>query len=335
MGSLAIFPFKSEDIDVFKRNISEALSQPAVEAVLCVGYEQNACYDAIAGMAEHNTALTVILQDRLGTKRPGKGDGMNTGLQYFLDRTDHARVHFYDSDIKTFSREWITRAEHAADNGFQVVRHYFPRASTDAMITWNITKTGFALLWPQTRLPAIEQPLGGELLLTREVAEAMVDDARVLAQSDWGIDTLYTWKMFNHGFSLYETYREVGKIHKLYGRLTDIKSMLIECFAAVQSLQSEPVFNSTIRHEVEQPQGVPESVKRKTAYDIEGTLTLLMDGWTDRQQELLDYFPERISLPMLECQKRPRFGFMNEETWFEVYHILLQEFRADDPDWQE
>ena len=72
------------------------------------------------------------------------------------------------------------------------MRHYFPRASTDAMITWMITRPGLAMCWPTTVLPDIGQPLGGEVLFTREVAESLHVDPNVQAQSDWGIDTRYT-----------------------------------------------------------------------------------------------------------------------------------------------
>ena len=84
---------------------------------------------------------------------------------------------------------------------YSVVRHYFARASTDAMITWMITKTGFSLLWPDSELPWIEQPLGGELLFKRPVVEHLVKDDRVRAQSDWGIDTLYTFSTFRQAFA--------------------------------------------------------------------------------------------------------------------------------------
>ena len=153
MRSLIVFPFKSEDVEVFRKNIREAVAHPRVAEVLCVGYAENTCYQEIQAaipeiQKDREKGVLLVLQERLGDKRPGKGDGMNTALKYFLEETDYERLHFYDSDIETFSREWISQAENAADDGYQVVRHYFPRASTDAMVTWMITKTGFAVLWP-------------------------------------------------------------------------------------------------------------------------------------------------------------------------------------------
>lgn len=340
MSSLVAFPFKSEDIEVFRRNIRGAASHPRVGSVLCVGYEKNDCYKEIEAALpeierESNKEIHLILQERLGSKRPGKGDGMNTVLKYFLEKTDYKRLHFYDSDIETFSQEWITQAELAADEGYQVVRHYFPRASTDAMVTWMITKTGFSILWPDTELPFIEQPLGGELLLTREVAAKLYDDERCIRQSDWGIDTAYTWIMVANEFSLYETYVPIGKVHKLYKTLADLQDMAIECFSTIQQLRTEKVDTVRMIHRVERPGPVPDRVKEKTAYDLEGSLHLLMENWTDKQIELLNHFPSNVREGMAECQRRPRFAFMNAESWYKTYEVLLEHFDPADEDWQE
>jgi mannosylglycerate synthase len=337
MQSLVVFPFKSEDVEVFRKNIREAVAHPRVAEVLCVGYERNACYQEIQAVIPEieegsNKEIRLILQERLGDKRPGKGDGMNTALKYFLEETDYERLHFYDSDIETFSQEWITQAEEAADDGYQVVRHYFPRASTDAMVTWMITKTGFAVLWPNTELPFIEQPLGGELLLTREVAAKLYEDERSIRQSDWGIDTAYSWIMVANEFSLYETYVPIGKVHKLYTTLADLQDMAIECFSTIQQLKDEEVKTTRMVHRMERPGPVPDRVKEKTAYDLEGSLHLLMENWSEKQLELLNHFPSRVCESMSECQSRPRFEFMDAESWYKTYKVLLERFDPSDQD---
>jgi mannosylglycerate synthase len=337
--SLVVFPFKNEDPDVLLKNVHIAAIHPRVRAVLCVGADEDSCFRAATAAAPEIARATgktveVIVQERIGRLRPGKGDGMNTGLRYFLTKTDHDRIHFYDSDILSFSAEWITKAEDAADQGYQVVRHYFPRASTDAMITWFITRTGFAIAWPRSELPRIEQPLGGELLFTRPVAEALIADPRVQAQSDWGIDTLYTFATVAKGFSMYETYLGVGKLHKLYGTLTDLRTMLIECFAAVQSLAGKKVPEGTLHH-IEYQGPISEVVKAKIGYQFDGTLALLAHGWTDRQLALLDLFPQRVRDSLAACRSFPQVTFMDDDAWYETYRVLLCQFRVDDPDWQE
>ena len=58
------------------------------------------------------------------------------------------------------------------------------------MITWFITRPGLAKLWPGTVLPQIRQPLGGELLFTRRVAEHLVADPAVVGRQVDGSITL-------------------------------------------------------------------------------------------------------------------------------------------------
>ncbi len=295
--SLVVFPFKGEDPQVLLRNVEIAARHERVHEVLCVGGEEDECFRVLLSQApriskEAKKPVEVILQQRIGSKRPGKGDGMNTGLKYFLEETPWERIHFYDADILSFSPEWITKAEEAADCGYDLVRHYFPRASTDAMITWFITKTGFAILWPRTELPRIEQPLGGELLLTRDAAEALFAEPKVLAQSDWGIDTVYTFFSVAKGFKIYEAFIAMGKMHKLYGALTDLKTMLVECFSALQALSGEKVPEGGTHH-VERPGPVPEAIKIKIGYKFEATLALLSQGWNERQVSLLELLPKR------------------------------------------
>ncbi len=337
--SVVVFPFKREDPDVLLKNVRTAVAHPRVRRVVCVGAEEDECFATVARAApsiarSSGKEVKVIVQERVGTKRPGKGDGMNSALRYLLTNTEHDRIHFYDADILSFSEEWIAKAEDAADQGYQVVRHYFPRASTDAMITWFITRTGFAILFPRSELPRIEQPLGGELLVTRKVAEALLADPRVQAQSDWGIDTLYTFATVAQGFSLYETYMGVGKVHKLYGSLVDLRTMLIECFEALSSLAGASVAGTTLHH-VEYQGPVSEAIKAKVGYDVDATLALLAEGWTERQAELLDHFPPAVRDGLNPSRRIPRVGCMDDEAWYDTYRILLREYQSENPDWQD
>ena len=337
--SLVVFPFKDEDPLVATGNVWIVARHQRVSAVLCVGSGRDAAYHAIEAVAEDvradtGTPVRLILQDRLGTLRPGKGDAMNTGLTWFLDESDAERVHFYDADITTFGPDWITNAEEAADRGFPVVRHYFPRASTDAMITWMITRPGLAMCWPDTALPDIGQPLGGELLFTREVAEALRSDSAVQAQSDWGIDTRYTIATTAAGFGTAETYVPQGKIHKPYGSLTDIKVMAVECFSALQAARKTEVPGDT-HHEMEPAHAVSEAVKRKTAYSVGDTVGLLRDGWTDRQSQLLDLFEPDVARGMEASRDYPRLGFFDAALWGSTYRVLLDFFDPADRDWRE
>ncbi|MBI4537933.1 MAG: hypothetical protein HY704_00310 [Gemmatimonadetes bacterium] len=349
--SLVVFPFKGEDPETVLHNVRIAASHRRVSRVLTVGAERDETFRALGSEGpslrrETGTPLDVILQERIGRKRPGKGDAMNTALRWFLAETDLQRIHFYDADMLSFTADWITHAEESADLGFPVVRHYFPRATTDAMITFLIARTGFALLWPKSELPWIEQPLGGELLLTRPVAERLVAEERVQAQSDWGIDTVYTFTTVRYGFATYETYRREGKLHKLYGKLADLRTMLVECFAAIQELAEnhlEPsppagpvqMIPGGIVHRVEPHLQVPLQIIEKVGFDFEGTLALLLDGWNPRLEPLVEWFPPAIRDGLLENRSRPCFNFMGEREWAQAYRVLLDRFQPGDRDWEE
>lgn len=341
--SLVCFPFKEEDVAVVVRNLKTAASHPRVAAVLCVGYSQGATWHAIETAKSQISASTgkeifLVLQRRIGNAlRGGKGDGMNTGLSFFLENPTYPRLHFYDADIVSFSENWITKAEKQADLDYDVVRHYFPRSSTDAMITWLVTKLGVAMLWPNSSLPFIEQPLGGELLLTRKAAEVLYSDPRVRAQSDWGIDTLYTFVSAQAGLRLAEVYIPEGKVHALYGGLRDLRTMLVECFAAVQSLRNEALpSGDTSAHCIESAKPVPELIKQKVGYDVEKTLKLMRSNWTPRQRELLqEHFDDALVTGLLSAVEWPCWKFADEEVWKSAYLTFLENFQKGDDDWEE
>eukprot|EP00271_Cylindrocystis_brebissonii_P005457 TRINITY_DN1748_c0_g1_i2.p2 TRINITY_DN1748_c0_g1~~TRINITY_DN1748_c0_g1_i2.p2 ORF type:complete len:431 (-),score=71.44 TRINITY_DN1748_c0_g1_i2:5203-6495(-) len=340
--SLVCFPFKEEDVTVAVRNVETAASHPRVSAVLGVGYSRGDTWHAIesnAAAIERRTGKKVILQlqKRIGLNlRGGKGDGMNTAISFFLEHPEFNRLHFYDADIVSFSTDWITKAEKQGDLDFDLVRHYFPRSSTDAMITWFVTKIGFALLWPNSVLPHIEQPLGGELMLTRRAAEILYADQRVRSQSDWGIDTLYTFVTAQAGLKVAEVYISEGKVHALYGGLRDLRTMLVECFSAVQTLRNEKLEETAGLHRMEAAKAVPDLVKQKIGYDIEKTLKLLRDNWTPRQKELLaQHFDPALAKGLVLASEWPSWSFCDEEAWVNAYVKFLDHFEKGDDDWEE
>ena len=163
--SLVVFPFKSEDPSLVLRNMSIAANHEAIDEVWAVATEEGQGELGVRlGARDLSRALSkpveVILQERIGRLRPGKGDAMNTAMARAADQ-GRERVHFYDADITNFDASWIDGAETAADRGYGTVRHRFPRAATDAMITWMITRPALARLFPGTFLPRLDQPLGG------------------------------------------------------------------------------------------------------------------------------------------------------------------------------
>lgn len=350
--SLVCFPFKQEHLPTILRNIKIAAEHPDVSLVLLSSACENSCHAQVSAAIDevsesdnpYPVPVVTIVQSRLGSLRPGKGDGMNSAMNYFLSAHELpelqleqplARLHFYDADIESFDADWITKAEAGMSDGYDLVRHYFARSSTDAQVTWQVTKVGFALLWPSSTLPLVQQPLGGELCFSRRVVQALMADARVVRQSDWGIDTLYTFVCAQNGFSVLEAYMPQGKMHALYNGLADLKTMLCECFGAVQSLRGEDVTVPPNVHCIEPAGPVSRLIAQKIGYDVQKTLKLLRENWTERQVELLGCFSEEVRGGMLSAREWPEYMFMSEEAWIGAYQVCLEKFELGDEDWRE
>ncbi|HEX6146129.1 MAG TPA: hypothetical protein VF083_05075, partial [Acidimicrobiia bacterium] len=232
------------------------------------------------------------------------------------------RTHFYDADITNFDTGWIDGAESAADRGYGVVRHRFPRAATDAMITWMVTRPGLALRYPGTVLPRLGQPLGGELLLTAPAVEALATDPAVRARSDWGIDTVITHATACLDLGLFEHNAADGKRHALYGSLTEIREMVLECLDAVASLHGEPPPGQILH--ADPPAPVPEDLKQTLAYDVSKT------------RESISAPPdtaERDILTSLGIDPDSSIE-MNGDRWKEVLPSLLERFELGDDAWR-
>ncbi len=336
MKSMVVFPFKVEDHEVALGNLATAAAHERVGRVLAVGAAREETFEFLAReapllMAATGTPVEVIVQDRLGDRRPGKGDGMNTAMRRFLD-TDLERLHFYDTDITNFDSSWIEGAERAADGGYPIVRHYFPRASTDAMITWLITRPLFAIGHPDSILWQIQQPLGGEILLSRPVVERLAADPLVRGRSDWGIDTLITYSTAATGLPIYEHYIRGGKQHALYGSLDELRDMVVECFEAATEVTTLAGLGP-VDHVVEPQSPVEEAVAYRVAYDAEATIHLLGAGWTTAEISAASFLPDAIAGPLLGNLIRPTFAFLDAGMWFETLLALRANYRSE-PGWR-
>ncbi|CAN5231366.1 hypothetical protein BH18ACT5_BH18ACT5_14870 [soil metagenome] len=217
-SSLVVVPFLAEDPHLVALTFNLAAAHPAVAEVIGVHGSDESTVARVRSLAP---AFRTVPQKRIGLLRPGKGDAINTGFDYFL-ASSHNRLHFFDADIKTFDGTWIEHAEVGLDHGFDTVRHFYPRAATDGMITAMLTRPGMAMLWPHSILSRIKQPLSGEVAFTRHAVELLVSEPGVREQSDWGIDTVITVSSTRLGLSLFENFVAAGKDHKLYDGLDDL-----------------------------------------------------------------------------------------------------------------
>lgn len=326
--SLVVFPFKNEDLAVIADNLSVAAGHERVVEVWAVAASVGSSMDDVVGYADdieraHGTPVKVFAQDRLGSFRSGKGDGMNTALKMSAE-AGFDRTHFYDADITNFDQGWIDAAEKAADRGFGVVRHRFPRAATDAMITWMITRPGLAKIFAGTVLPRLGQPLGGEILLSGRVVENLAEDRFVRDRSDWGIDTVLTHATAVMGEGIFETNIEDGKRHALYGSLFEIEPMLVECLDAVQSLARRPGPPPATIFERDEPTAVPEDLKQTVGYDLAATRAAVADPPSEAERAVL------LSLGVDPDDPGP----IDAVRWGEILERLLAQFDLNDPAWR-
>lgn len=323
--SLVVFPFKEEDPSVVAANLATAARHEAVDEVWAVAASEGAAMAGVAevaaGIQDGGAPVSVFAQRRMGSYRSGKGDGMNTAIALAAER-GFDRVHFYDADITNFDESWIDGAEAGADRGYGVVRHRFPRAATDAMITWMVTRPGLALLFPGTLLPRLGQPLGGELLLTSDVVEALAGDPFVVARSDWGIDTVLTHATSLSGAGIYEHNAPDGKRHALYGSLTDIREMLLECLDAVASLRGRPA--PAAGFDADPPAPVPDDLKQTVAFDLASTRDSIAEPPGDDEIGLLASLGLDPTRPL----------GIDGAAWARIFPEFLERFRLDDPNWR-
>lgn len=330
MSGVVVVPFRDEDPAVLERTIAIAASHPAVRRVIAVGYDRG---DTAA--VPDLPGVDALAQRRVGTHRAGKGDGMLTGLDAALADPGAGRIHFYDADIRSFDASWIDRAESALDDGFDVARHFFDRAATDAQVTWHITRPGLALLWPGSILPDIEQPLGGELALTRRAAERLADVPWVRERSDWGIDTALTVGMAATGLSVAEVFVPQGKDHGLYGGLDDLRDMATECFATLAELRSVDVADARPgQHRVDEPGEPPPAVTSKVAFDVETSLPLLTTGWTTAEVDLVETLPVPLRRGFEEMARFPTWSFLDDAAWLSFLRLGLERYDHLDAAWR-
>lgn len=336
--SLVVFPFKQEDPAVVRKNFEVAAGHERIGEVWGVAATEGASLEQVSDLgaevsSRYGKPVEVFAQQRIGSLRPGKGDGMNTAITRAASE-GFERIHFYDADITNFDESWIEGAETAADHGFEIVRHRFPRASTDAMITWMITRPSLAMLFPDTILPRLGQPLGGELLMSGYVANELASNGFVRSRSDWGIDTLITHATASLGVSMYEHDVTDGKRHALYGSLDEIRDMVIECLDAARSLRGKPGPPGQARFSSDPPSEVPDDLKEVVGYDVDKTTPLLKDDWSSAEAGLAEDLEPKLAGQVLTNRHTPNYAFMDANTWGEVLVWLLSGFQLEDRAWR-
>ena len=158
------------------------------------------------------------------TEVRGKGVGMiNGGIAAIKEGFDN--IAFIDGDIYNPNLgSWFKFLFEPLERNIDVVKASFLRHPADAQITRHITKPLIAMFFPNAWV--IDQPLGGELALKKEVLKDLLMND-IPPPYDWGIDTFITMKSLIRGYNIGEVY--LGQ--KMHGKktLTNLREMFIQC----------------------------------------------------------------------------------------------------------
>lgn len=208
--------------------IEEGLKAATVDEVLVVdGWSTD---DTVVLLSERLPSLEEKYHKRVRLihselRNTGKGGAMVTGIKQAL--TDgHARIIFLDADITSMTSKWCDVLVEGIDrHNVAMTRGYFDRSPFDAQITRHVTRPLINLFFPEGR--EINQPLGGELCLTAELARNLLD-CGIAPPHTWGIDTFLIINTLVRGYRLAELYL-TQKTHKKKS-MDKLRGMFIECF---------------------------------------------------------------------------------------------------------
>jgi hypothetical protein len=208
--------------------IEEGLNATTVDEVLVVdGWSTD---DTVAVLNERLPELADRYGKRVGLVRSelrntGKGGAMVTGIKQAL-ADGHDRILFLDADITSMTSKWCDVLIEGVDRyDVAMTRGYFDRSPFDAQITRHVTRPLIGLFFPEGR--EVNQPLGGELCMTADLARHLLD-CGIAPPHTWGIDTFYIINTLIGGHRVAELYL-TQKTHRKKS-MDELKTMFIECF---------------------------------------------------------------------------------------------------------
>lgn len=162
---------------------------------------------------------------RSDLRNTGKGGAMVTGIRGALAE-GHRTVSFLDADITSLTSRWCDLLIGGIDRyDAAMTRGYFDRSPFDAQITRHVTRPLINLYFPEGR--PVNQPLGGELCFTAELARYLLDPG-IAPPHTWGIDTFFVINALMGGYSVVEIYL-TQKTHNKKS-MDELRAMFLECF---------------------------------------------------------------------------------------------------------
>jgi hypothetical protein len=208
--------------------IEEGLKAASVDEVLVVdGWSTDDTVPLLSewlpGLEEKYSKRVKLIHSEL--RNTGKGGAMVTGIKRAL-ADGHDRIIFLDADITSMTSKWCDVLVEGIDQyGVAMIRGYFDRSPFDAQITRHVTRPLINLFFPEGQ--AVNQPLGGELCLSAELAHYLLD-CGIAPPHTWGIDTFLIINTLVGGYRVAELYL-TQKTHNKKS-MDELKTMFIECF---------------------------------------------------------------------------------------------------------
>jgi hypothetical protein len=208
--------------------IEEGLKAASVDEVLVIdGWSTDDTVpllsERLPGLEEKYGKRVKLIRSEL--RNTGKGGAMVSGIKQAL-ADGHDRIIFLDADITSMTNKWCDVLVEGIDKyGVAMTRGYFDRSPFDAQITRHVTRPLIALFFPEGQ--AVNQPLGGELCLTAELARYLLD-CGIAPPHTWGIDTFLIINTLVGGYRVAELYL-TQKTHRKKS-MDELKTMFIECF---------------------------------------------------------------------------------------------------------
>jgi hypothetical protein len=227
MSNVLILPEKNEGQRPLLV-IEEGLKAASVDEVLVVdGWSTDDTVpllsEQLPGLEEKYGKRVKLIRSEL--RNTGKGGAMVSGIKQAL-ADGHDRIIFLDADITSMTNKWCDVLVEGIDKyGIAMTRGYFDRSPFDAQITRHVTRPLINLFFPEGQ--AVNQPLGGELCLTAELARYLLD-CGIAPPHTWGIDTFLIINTLVGGHRVAELYL-TQKTHTKKS-MDELKTMFIECF---------------------------------------------------------------------------------------------------------
>ena len=170
--------------------------------------------------------IEVIFEKKyVKTNNFGKGIGMINGAHAALDQ-DFDKIAFIDGDILNPNiSKWFELLFEPLNKNVDIVRTAFLRNPADGQITRHVTKPLTAMFFPNAW--EIDQPLGGELSLKKEVLADLFQKG-IKPPYGWGIDTFITVKSLIYGYTMGEVF--LGQKMHNKKTLSNLRKMFVQCF---------------------------------------------------------------------------------------------------------